>query len=513
MSENSKLELAVNFYNRLQSHEKKTLKRFIQFQIKEGETNTMNQFLELLIVKPNSSEEYFIKQIYGDYNERNSNAFRKLLERFMDKTYESLLLDINIYNTKNTSVYYMNVIELRKLISLLHIVMARGVPAKEMNRLLNRGVSLSKKFEKFEELLIFLNYKLLHVGFIHGFFKQKELYEEISLAERHRAALFESRNLMFKYITDQQHKSIDDYKLTNEIKSASDRCRELYEETKLYNVLSDWYILEMQYCHYTFNYKRAEVLQLEFLNHIFQSPALLQKNRICDNYVNLAITQVYLYKYSEALLSINNAIKYAPMIIEAHNYYNDQLTFIFIYLKQYESALEVLSKLMKNMDFGSADAQISLRQYKLACTLFLMKDFKNCFQELQATTEIEDDRDGWNIGVRMLQIYLTLETEKIDLADKKIENLRKHIERTVKMKSIRKRDVVIFRLLTHLSRCGFDFKEVWEERQKDFKLLRSDDPDYRWIPRSHELILFDQWFESKVKNQPYEPVFPEPQHP
>jgi hypothetical protein len=81
------------------------------------------------------------------------------------------------------------------------------------------------------------------------------------------------------------------------------------------------------------------------------------------------------------------------------------------------------------------------------------------------------------------------------------------------MKSIRKRDVVIFRLLTHLSRCGFDFKEVWEERQKDFKLLRSDDPDYRWIPRSHELILFDQWFESKVKNQPYEPVFPEPQHP
>ena len=70
--------------------------------------------------------------------------------------------------------------------------------------------------------------------------------------------------------------------------------------------------------------------------------------------------------------------------------------------------------------------------------------------------------EGWNIGIRLLLIFLTLETEKIDLADQKIENLRKHIERTTKMKSIRKRDVVIFRLLNNLARSGFDFAEIWE---------------------------------------------------
>lgn len=509
MSDNSKLELAKNFYDRLQTHEKKTFRRFIQLKIKEGEHNFMSQFLELISSRPEEEEEFFITQLYGAVDENNSNAFRKLLERFIDKMYESLLLDVNIYNTKFTSVFYMNVIELRKLISIIHVVMARGVPSKEMNRLINRGITLSQRFEKYEELLIFLQFKLLQAGFLEGFYKQKLLYAEIESVEKKRSAMFESRNLMYKYITDQQHKSIDDYKLTNEIKLAAERCRELYEQTKLNNILSDWYILEMQYCHFTLDYQRAEILQLELIRYIFNSPALYQKNRLCDNFTNLAITQMYLYKFENALNSINAAMKYAPMVIESQNYYNDQLSFIYLYTKNYDKALRVLKDLMKNTKFGSADTQISLRQYKLACTYFLVKDFKKCFLELQATSEIENDRDGWNIGVRMLQIFLTLETEKIDLADKKIENLRKHIERTVKMKSIRKRDVVIFRLLTHLSRSGFDFKEVWEERQKDFRLLRSDDPEYRWMPRSHELILFDQWFESKVQNIAYEPNFPQ----
>jgi hypothetical protein len=106
-----------------------------------------------------------------------------------------------------------------------------------------------------------------------------------------------------------------------------------------------------------------------------------------------------------------------------------------------------------------------------------------------------------------LQIFLTLETEKIDLADQRIESLRKHIERTSKMKSIRKRDVVIFRILRHLAMNGFDFKDTWIDKKKDFLLLQSDNADYKWIPRSHELIIFHQWFESKVRLKKYQPDF------
>jgi len=111
------------------------------------------------------------------------------------------------------------------------------------------------------------------------------------------------------------------------------------------------------------------------------------------------------------------------------------------------------------------------------------------------------------LPICLLQIFLTLETEKVDLADQRIESLRKHLERTSKMKSVRKRDVVIFRMLRHLAMNGFDFKETWIDKKKDFRLLQSDKSQNKWIPRSHELIIFHQWFESKVRYNKYQPEF------
>ncbi|MBK9318995.1 MAG: hypothetical protein IPM91_09390 [Bacteroidetes bacterium] len=121
----------------------------------------------------------------------------------------------------------------------------------------------------------------------------------------------------------------------------------------------------------------------------------------------------------------------------------------------------------------------------MAVIKYLQGEYKSAFKHLQQTKEVETDREGWNLGIRMMNIYLTLSTEKIELADQRIGSMRKHIERTAKMRHLRKRDVVIFRILSQLSRSGFDFKEVWEERRKDFNLLRSDQSDYRWVPRSH----------------------------
>jgi hypothetical protein len=137
----------------------------------------------------------------------------------------------------------------------------------------------------------------------------------------------------------------------------------------------------------------------------------------------------------------------------------------------------------------------------------LQGDYKKSNIQLQDTKEIENEKEGWNIGIRLLQIFLTLETEKIDLADQRIESLRKHIERTSKMKSVRKRDVVIFRILRHLAMNGFDFKETWLDKKKDFVLLQSEMSDYKWIPRSHELIIFHQWFEAKARQKKYQPNF------
>jgi hypothetical protein len=477
-----------------------------------NESGLSIKLFEFLLERPKSEPDDAIIFLYGELNENNISAFRKLLERFRDRMYESHCLDINIYNKEVASEYFAGIMETKKMLAIITGVVARGVTLKEEVRLCNKGINIAKKFEQFDELIILLKLKLIRVGFNFGFYKQSKILEEIEIARKNSAYLFESRMLFLYYITDLQIKSYDDSTIKDEIKKAALRCKELYELTGFHNIFSNWYMLEIQYSHYNFDYASGLKIQIELLDYILKQPCLYQFGRIADNYLNLSRTQTYLFMFKEAIKSVNNSIKFTLNNVESENFYKEDKVFILIYMKEYDEASSILKLILSNNDLAYIANQFSRRKYLFAIVYFLKGDYKLSFKELQETNEIEDDRSGWNIGVRMLQIYLTLETEKIDLADKKIENLRKHIERTVKMKSIRKRDVVIFRLLTHLSRCGFDFKEVWEERQKDFKLLRSDDPDYRWIPRSHELILFDQWFESKVKNQPYEPVFPEPQH-
>jgi hypothetical protein len=506
-------DLIRSFFNRLFPYEKKTLRRFLLLNEPErGISKSLKLFL--LFEKKSFSEANeadFVKKLYGKTDKNNVEAFRKLLVRFRDKMYESNFLDVNIKQKENSSPYFSASLEVKKLVGVSRNVISKGIPLWEINRLVNRGISIARQFEFYDELIIFLKLKIHYNGFEEGFIKQNKLFEEIGRVEVCRKALFDSTRICYSYLFDLRFKSTDDLKIREEIRHASDTVKSLYDEFKLANLKYDWYLLEMQYCHYNLDYSKAEDLQKELLQFIFKTPALYQNNKIADGYMNLSYCQTFLYKFKEAIESISLALKFASVNINSINAHKETKVFAHLYLKEVETAIAVIDELLATGSSGNSQIEYSKRRYLLATAKFLMQDYKTSFKLLLDTREIENDKEGWNIGIRMLQIYLTLATEKVDLADQRIESLRKHIERTTKMKSVRKRDVVIFRLLNHLARSGFDFKEVWEDRQKDFNLLRSDDQDYRWIPRSHEIILFDQWFEAKVKGKPYDPEFPKPE--
>ena len=153
----------------------------------------------------------------------------------------------------------------------------------------------------------------------------------------------------------------------------------------------------------------------------------------------------------------------------------------------------------------------SKRSFLLASILVLNKRNHEAHKVLQDTKEIEKDKEGWNLGLRILSIINQLETEKLDLVDLNIESLRKHIERTIKMKAVRKRDVIILKLLAKLSRQGFNFRQEWKKNQKYFDLLASNDPEYRWEMKSPEMIIFHRWFEAKVQGKEYDYVLRPPQ--
>lgn len=501
----------INYYKRMRTHEVKCYKRFLELN-EEGDPSKSKSLilLKILEAKKSLSEEESIKRIYGENSQKNKLAFRKLLERFRDKMYDSNFLDSNLFRSEFNSPYYMAIMESKKLIGIAYNVISRGVSLKETNRLLNKGLSISQDFEFYDEVINFLNIKFVVFGQNPESPEAKKIIHDLYFAIECKDVCLKSQILSYKYINSIQYKSNHNPILIDEIRDAADQAKKYYEKYKLWNLYYNWTMLEMQYCHYVDDYKTAESYNKELIIAMKTKSALRQYNKISMGYNNLGYTQAYLYKFLDAVESANEAMKYAVIMPSVQNMYIESKAILNIYLLQYEESAELLERIIADGDLGNSPEQLSRRKYLLSTVKYLQKKYKESFILLQDTKEIEDEKEGWNIGIRLLQIYLTLETNKVDLADQRIESLRKHIERTTKMKSLRKRDVVLFRILRQLAYTGFDFKEVWETRQKDFVLLKSNEKDYKWMPRSHELIIFDQWFFAKVVNKEYIPVFPSP---
>jgi hypothetical protein len=465
--------------------------------------------------KPNIAEHDCIIGLYGLSNSKNRDATRKLFVRFSQRLIESLSFDDNL--EENNSIYspsVLAVIRVRKLLVDIQCLISRGSgqDKKELKILAKNAIRICVDYELFDELIILqkIYYEEFAYQDFSSYLEGKTLLLDLSNLNQKSSLILKSKVHVFELIYDHQFKSRQqiDQKLV-----LSKAIVELEDDLK-FNEISliryNLYLLKTQLAHYNYDFKLAVVILTELANFLINSKAVFAKFRLLNCYMNLSYTQLFLFKFNEALYTNNLAY---PLLdeqrIDFRNFYAENEIFIHIYLQNYKQAEEIALRIL-NSGYSISSINNYRCNYLLAVTYFLSKRYKESFRLLQDTKEIENDKEGWNLGVRMLQIYLTLDTDKVDLADQRIASLRKHIDRTSKLKTVRKRDIVILRIVNHLSRSGFDFKEVWEDRKKDFALLRSSDRDYLWEPRTHEMIVFDQWFESKVKGIDYQPKFPDP---
>ena len=140
----------------------------------------------------------------------------------------------------------------------------------------------------------------------------------------------------------------------------------------------------------------------------------------------------------------------------------------------------------------------SKRGSLFACLKTIGGDIKGSNELLLDVKEIEKDKEGWNIGKRVLKIINCIESNDLENADLKVLSLEKFIKRILKSRFVRKRDVLIIRILLKLINEGFNFEKVYKQRIKYFELLGGNDPEYAWKIKSPELIIFHEWFKRKV---------------
>ena len=140
----------------------------------------------------------------------------------------------------------------------------------------------------------------------------------------------------------------------------------------------------------------------------------------------------------------------------------------------------------------------SKRAYLYAALKSYQGEIKKSNELLHDVKEIERDKEGWNLGNRVLTIINRIEENDFESADLKVLSLEKFIKRILKFRHVRKRDVIILRILIKLINESFDFEKVYLQRKKYFDLLESEDPEYAWKIKSPELIIFHDWFKKKL---------------
>jgi hypothetical protein len=173
----------------------------------------------------------------------------------------------------------------------------------------------------------------------------------------------------------------------------------------------------------------------------------------------------------------------------------------------YSHKFEEAEKLIEELYHASRTSKIpflfSKRAYLLACMETLKQDFAKSKELLAEVKDIEKDKEGWNIGKRILTIINRIELMEFESVDLQVLNLQKHIKRTLKTRHVRKRDILILRILIKLINEQFNFEKVYKSRRRYFDLLESNDESYRWKIKSPELIIFHEWFKNKMIALPY----------
>lgn len=486
---------------RLREDELKVARKFIvAFETNATAKNNKGlKLLTLLAKAPHLDREKARKRINRDMD---AESFDKMVKRLMDKLLESLILDINTNRKDAYSGLFKTKFSLRKKMMQTMVVAGRGMSAK-YTAILDRIIADAKKFELYDELLEALTQR----SFIHAMQLEEkdrqQVLSELGYYQRCLTALNKAKSWYYEHYAQTGASGLVQERI-GLLTEALSYLQDEYKETGSANVGYYLYFLEKEYFQVVEQYPLACDTGLRLLKLIEESPAIYTRHKLAGANLHLADSELFAYRFESSAHHATRAVELynAPGFnteyaietrVKAHIYQNDLAP-----------ALQEINELLQQTDQHHNHYHFARRNYLKACVLFMMRDYKYAFLALQQDTrEIEKDKDGWNVGIRVLSILCCIERYRLDSADNHIANFKKHVERLDAMSDLRERDRIILKLLVSLERNNFDFVATMQQHKDDLLALHSVEKDYRWEVNTWEFIVFHHWFEAQVRNQAY----------
>ncbi len=488
---------------KLKKEEVKSLINFLKYHQKQVKDQSLKsiKLVKLLLSKRDISSNDLQLLLY---KKLNYHAFTKLINRLKDKIYEIILFDGNLGRLENYGRRNRAIFDLRKKLLQSEVMYLRGMN-DEIEGFQNRIITSAKQYEIYDALIEALQAKQRYLSFRSGSAANLKIKKEIIFFEKSRKAysialdIYNSLSAKINFSS-----SYLDYK--DELDQALEKLKADYEETNSSSVGYYYLFLLTEYYQNNSDFSNAQKTLLRLKELLENNIAIYTKFRIGITIVNIANNRLLMYDFKDSLLHSKDALHFFSDSVVNTGVAKEIEFYALFYSDKITESEQLIEELYHASRTSKTPFLYSKRAYLLACLKTLKGEFNHSAELLSEVSEIEKDKEGWNIGKRILTIINRIEMNDFESVDLQVQNLEKHIKRTLKSKHVRKRNIFILRILLKLINEQFDFQKVYKNRVRYFNLLESDHVDYRWQIKSPELIIFHEWFKSKMENRPYNHV-------
>jgi|GEM_PF-632645 len=433
-------------------------------------------------------------------------SYNQLISRTLKRVEESLILDINLSRRSGYSVVFKNRFIIRKLIIQSSILQGRGLTNYALKNF-DWIIRTSIKFELYDELIETLLLKQAIVFSKDGLKQYDKISKDILFYEECRELLRKSKDIYRTYFAEISFKGkFQDKKV--ELKSRIAELEKYVEFTKSANISNYMYLLKMEYGFISKEYDYGLKVGKQFVNALKENPVIYSKIRIGYVYFNLSDNEISALRFNSAIgfgLSAKETLKSFKSI----NYVLalDFLSTAYFFNGDSVKALKELEELEKLSILKKYPFHRSKLFYHKAMIYFVNQEYRDASILLNNMTEIEKDKEGWNVWIRIMRILCEIELLKLKLIDYDVESFRKYIERTDKKYSIGEREKLVLKILLDLDKNDYDFNTTSKSSSDTIEKLRESSGTFSWNPKSPELILFHDWFLNKVENKKYIPNY------
>ncbi len=486
---------------KLKKNEINSLVSFLKSHRKESTDQSLKsvQLVKLLLKNKEYSSDAIQKILYKKIN---YHAFNKLIIRLLDTIQEIIIFDVSLFRSDHYVKRNQKVFEIKKRLLQCEVMYLRGMN-EGLESFLNKIIDMAKKYEMYDCLIGALKTKQKYLGFRFGSKPHMQIQAEINFYDQSRFCYNRAENIFYS-LASKINFSSSDFKYKYELDNAIGILKKDVELTQSATITYYYFFLLVDYYQNNFDYLSAKSTLMSMRKLLSDNICIYTKSKMNITIINIANNDLLLYDFENSLSDIRESLSSFPD--DATN--ASARWEVEFYVLFNTGKLTKSEKLIEQLYHDSRTMGSPFLYSKHACLFAWVKTLKGDFfhsnELLKEAKEIEKEKEGWALGVKILSIINYIGLENYEGADREIEKLKKHISKNASEKVIRKRYVGIQDVFCELMKQGYDFKRTYRSKQKEFAYLASNDLDYRWELKSPEMIIFHEWFKSKAEGNPYD---------